>query len=106
MSPLQDKLHNSETNGEQCYASPVNMGNAAAEIRRIFYKCTDHQDSHNTDRDINIKHPWPPIIIGQPPSQDRAHSWSEHDTHPEDGHGHTLLLGGIGLAQNGLGERD
>src|SRR5262245_22816526 len=102
MSPLQDKLHKSETNGNQCDTKPVNTGNATPEIRRIFYKSTDHQNAHNADRDVNIEHPWPAVVIGQPSSQDRAHSRSEHDTHAEDGHGHTLLLWGIGLAQNGL----
>src|SRR5436189_6328462 len=106
MPPLQDKLHKSETNGKQCYTNPVNTGNATPEIRWVFHTSTDHQDTHNAHRDINIKHPRPAVVIGEPSSQDGAHSRSEHDTHAEDGHGHTLLLRGIGLAQNSLGERD
>ena len=64
----------------------------------------DHhaEQRHDADRQIDVEHVAPRIVLGQPAADDRAEHRPDHHAHAEQRHGKTLALARVGVEQDGL----
>ncbi len=73
------------------------------EFRQEYH---DPDQIENADRQIDIKHPAPAVILGEPAAEHGAQHGPDHDADAKQRHGKSLALARIAAKQNGLRQRN
>ena len=78
---------------------------ALADVWRIFDETRNHEDSDNTDRDVDVESPPPAVLVGEPTAECGAEDGSDDYAQAEDSHGYTTFGWRKTLEQDRLRER-
>ena len=107
---FEEVLQSAEPHHEQSDPPPIDLlalrlGQLAV-LRDDFLVLMDegghHREAEDPDRDVDVENPGPRVVVHDVAAQRGTDGRAQHDGHREERHGHPLLFGGEGLAQNGL----
>ena len=80
---------------------------SADEIRRIVHDPVDQEHADHADGHVDVEHPRPGVLVGEPAAQGRAHGRRQHRAEAEEGSiAVPCSSGGEALPQDGLRDGD
>ena len=77
----------------------------APEVRRIEDVQLRHDQRDDADREVDVEHPAPAVVLGDPPAEHRAKDWRDNNAESPEAHRAPALLRLERLEQHGLRER-
>src|SRR3546814_18790990 len=75
-------------------------------VTRFTEKSRRAQKSENADRQIDVEHPTPGQIVGEPAAKRRSDDRTEHRTHAPDRHCRAVTFRRVDIEQNRLTHRN
>ncbi len=103
---IQHDLEGGQPDNEKRKSDGVNRsGFGFADVRRIFQVLAHQIQRKQADGNIDVKHPAPGIVVGQPSAQQRANNGRDDYAYAKGRHCHAVLLPREAFEQNGLRQR-
>ncbi|MNV11510.1 hypothetical protein D3C71_1020780 [compost metagenome] len=100
--PVQRHLQRPYPQAQQGKAQQIE---AAAGIELgLLDEGGEPEPGQQAERQVDVEHPAPVVVLGEPAPQRRPEDGAHHDTYAPHRHGGAVLLGRIGIEQHRLGE--
>ena len=104
LAAVEHQLQRADRDAQSAKAEPIEL--RAGVVRRLRQKDDDADEVENADRQVDVEHVAPAVILGQPAAEHRTQHRSDHHADAEQRHGEALALPRIAREQNRLRERN
>ena len=102
LTAIEENLQRADRETEGAEAEEVEARAARLRLAHISDEANGRQDA---DRHVDVEHPAPAVVVGQPAAEHRRQHGTEHHPLAPERHGATMPLGGIDVEQHGLRQR-
>ena len=103
LTSVQHQLQAADGDAQKCEALEVHR--LGASRFRFGQRGAQRQERGNPDRHVDIEHPSPAVVLGQPAAEGGAQNRADHHAHAPGRHCRTLLLARVAVEQSGLRQR-
>ncbi len=101
LTAVQQQLQAGHRQCEQGEAANIKAPLLQFIVRHVEVDTDHREDAH---RHIDIKHPAPGVILGEPAAQGGAQDGTQHNAHAPGTHRLGVFLRWVGIEQGGLGK--
>ena len=102
---VEPDLQRGDADGQQADAPVVDPGRPPRDIGRVEHVRAQHGVGGDAERDVDVEHPAPGVVVGQPAAQHRPEHRRDDDADAEEGHGLPAILRLERLEHDRLRER-
>jgi hypothetical protein len=102
---VEHDLQRTDPEHQHPHAPVVDAFRLAPEVRGIEHIEMRHDQRDDPDWQIDVEHPSPAVVLGDPPAEDRSEDRRDDDAETPEAHGAPAILWLEGFEQDGLRER-
>ena len=103
MAAVEHELERADRDGQQGEAQEIEAARAAMRI--VAHQGENAEGAQDADRQVDVEHPAPGELVGQPAAERRAGDRAQHGADAPQSHRLALLLARIGVHHDGLRDR-
>ncbi len=102
---VEANLQRGDADRQQADTPVVDPGGPPLDVGRVEHVGAQHGIGGDSERDVDVEHPSPGVVVGQPPAEHRTEHRGHDDADAEEGHRLPAVLGLERLEHDRLRQR-